>query len=53
LCHEFGWTPKELEEQNARDIEELIFVLNTIHNLRKQGKIMKKQLPLFRKKFFI
>jgi hypothetical protein len=35
LCREFGWTPHELRKQNAKDIEQFIFILNEAANLRK------------------
>jgi len=34
LCREFGWTPKELREQKAKDIEKFIIILNELRVMR-------------------
>jgi hypothetical protein len=34
LCKEFGWTPKQLREQDAKDIEKLIYIINETQELQ-------------------
>lgn len=36
LCREFGWTPQQVRQQHARDIERLILILNEWHAQWKQ-----------------
>jgi len=35
LCREFGWTPKELREQKAKDVEKFIIILNELRVMRR------------------
>jgi hypothetical protein len=34
LCKEFGWTPKQLQEQDAKEIEKFIFIMNEMQQLQ-------------------
>lgn len=36
LCKEFGWTPNQLKEQDAVDVEKLILIMNEIDKYRQQ-----------------
>ena len=35
LCKEFGWTPKDLKEQRAKDIEKFIVILNEVKGMQR------------------
>jgi len=28
LCREFGWTPRQVRQQSAKDVERLVLILN-------------------------
>jgi hypothetical protein len=34
LCREFGWTPHQVRQQNARDIERLVLILDEWQSLQ-------------------
>lgn len=46
LCKEFGWLPSELEKEDNKTIEELIVVMNAIHeyNQKQERKARRKEL---------
>lgn len=33
LCREFGWTPKQLFEQDSREISRMILIMNELNAL--------------------
>ncbi len=36
LCREFGWTPQQVRQQSAKDIERLTLILNQRRALQEQ-----------------
>jgi hypothetical protein len=38
LCREFGWTPRQVRQQSARDIERLVLILDEWRSLRQGAR---------------
>jgi hypothetical protein len=49
LCKEFGWTPSQLENEDSKTIEELIVVINAIHEYEKKNERRQNRKELARK----